>query len=295
VTLSYQVIHRTVYRYEREVAPSFSLLRVFPRTLAHQRCRSSVIEVDPLPDDYRERVDFFGNRVAYCVIEAPHRSLSVTAVSVVDVDDPGADRTSRERPWEQDRTAALVGPGESHPDAVAFTLDSPLVRCSPRVQEYAAASFAAGRTTTDAVADLASRIHHDYAYQPGSTSVTTRLEEFFDQREGVCQDFAHLMIACLRSMGLAARYVSGYLETDPPPGRTKLEGADVSHAWVGVHLPGSGWVDVDPTNDQFVNDRYVTNAWGRDYSDVAPLSGVIFTEGQTASLEVSVDVAVVPG
>jgi len=168
------------------------------------------------------------------------------------------------------------------------------VRASATFAEYARPSFPAGRELVEGIADLASRIHGDFAFKPGSTSVRTTLEEVFAQRRGVCQDFAHVALASLRSLGLAARYVSGYLETVPPPGRPKLQGRDVSHAWVSVFVPGAGWIDVDPTNDRFVGGRHVTTAWGRDYGDVAPLIGVMFTNGGTASLDVQVDVDALP-
>jgi transglutaminase-like putative cysteine protease len=164
------------------------------------------------------------------------------------------------------------------------------VAASWRFADYARESFRPGRDLVDGVGDLAHRIHADFAYTPGATSVSTPVDEVFDQREGVCQDFAHLGIACLRSIGLPARYVSGYLETDPPAGRPKLRGADASHAWLAVLVPGLGWLDVDPTNDQFVSNRYVVAAFGRDYSDVPPVSGVIYTEGRTKKLKVVVDV-----
>ena len=146
----------------------------------------------------------------------------------------------------------------------------------------------------DALADLCRRMHRDFEFSPGATTVSTPIDEVLARREGVCQDFAHLTIGGLRGLGLAARYVSGYLETDPPPGEERLTGADVSHAWVSVFVPGVGWVDIDPTNGQFANSRYVTVAWGRDYADVPPLKGVIYTEGVGQRLEVTVDVTPVP-
>ena len=175
-------------------------------------------------------------------------------------------------------------------DARQFTLESPLVCVSAAVQRYALASFSHGRPILEAVADLSSRIHDGFRYRPGSTSVTTGLDEVIEGSEGVCQDFAQLAIGCIRSRGLAARYVSGYLETRPPPGLPRRQGSDVSHAWAAVFVPGVGWVDIDPTNDQFANERYVVTAWGRDYSDIPPLKGVIFTEGTGHELEVTVDV-----
>jgi transglutaminase-like putative cysteine protease len=157
-------------------------------------------------------------------------------------------------------------------------------------RDYAADSFADGRPLLDAVQSLTAQIHSDFTYEPGSTSVATPLAEVFEQRKGVCQDFAHLGIACLRSVGLPARYVSGYIETDPPPGKPKLKGVDGSHAWLSVFVPEAGWLDIDPTNDRVVNSRYVVTAHGRDYRDVPPLNGVIYTEAKTQTLRVAVDV-----
>jgi len=296
MAVTYRVTHRTAYRYEADVGPSYSQLRVLPRDLAHQRCVSTRVTIDPEPADYREWTDFFGNRVAYFAIEAPHRALTVTAVSLIEVDSHGDNLPLyRQEPWETVRDALAEHRDGPATEAAAFVLDSPLVGVSDRFADYAGPSFSTGRQLVDAVADLASRIHHDFTFKPGSTKVTTTLEEVFEQREGVCQDFAHLAIACLRSLGLAARYVSGYLETDPPPGRPKLVGRDVSHAWAGVWVPEAGWVGIDPTNDRFVGSRYVTTAWGRDYTDVPPLNGVIFTNGGTASLDVEVDVVALSG
>jgi transglutaminase-like putative cysteine protease len=284
VTSTYQVTHRTEYRYEADVVPSYGVLHLLPRDLPWQRCRAARIEIDPEPSDFRERQDFFGNRRAYFAIQAAHRHLVITASTTVEVDDPPP-RLFADHPWERAR--------ETGPEATAFLIDSPLVPASDLCEAYAGPSFAPDRPFLEAVTDLNSRIHADFTYKPGATSVTTTLSEVFEKREGVCQDFAHVAIGCLRSMGLSARYVSGYLETDPPPGRPKLIGADVSHAWVSVHLPEAGWIDLDPTNDRLVNDRYVTTAYGRDYSDVPPVNGVIYTDGKTKSLEVRVDVTAV--
>jgi transglutaminase-like putative cysteine protease len=175
-------------------------------------------------------------------------------------------------------------------ETVQFALDSPLVRASAAFAEYAAPSFPAGAPISEAVISLSSRIHRDFEFVPGHTEIDTPLEEILAERKGVCQDFAHVAIACLRSLRLPARYVSGYLETDPPPGRPKLAGADVSHAWFSVPVPGAGWLDVDPTNDQVVNGRYVVTAYGRDYSDVSPIGGIIYSHGRTERLDVTVDV-----
>ncbi len=292
-TMTYEVTHRTEYDYESDVSDSYAQLHLLPRELPGQRCQSARVVVDPEPEDYRVRTDYFGNRVSFLAIHAPHRALSVTATSVVEVDDRPDVARFGEHAWEQVRDLGRSAPADRL-EAAQFALDSPLVAASPAFAGYAAASFPPGRALLDAVIELTHRIHADFTYQPGATSVSTPLEEAFAGREGVCQDFAHVGIACLRSIGLPARYVSGYLETDPPPGRPKLKGADGSHAWLSVLVPEVGWLDVDPTNDQFASSRYVVAAYGRDYSDVPPLSGVIYTEGKTKRLRVLVDVVAVP-
>jgi transglutaminase-like putative cysteine protease len=291
---TYRVTHRTEYEYESEVTSSYGQLHLLPRDLPGQRCRSAELKIDPVAQVYRERVDFFGNRVSFLAIHEPHLALTVTASSLVDVDEP-PDRHSAfgHRSWQQALEAVRTGQVPEPVDATQYTLDSPLIEASERYREYASASFTPGCDLLDAVASLSSRIHADFSYEPGSTSVATPLAKVFEEGKGVCQDFAHLGIACLRSLGLPARYVSGYIETDPPPGRAKLDGVDGSHAWFSVLVPEAGWLDIDPTNDQFVNGRYIVTAYGRDYSDVPPMNGVMYTEGRTLGLHVGVDVVAV--
>jgi len=289
MTMIYEVTHRTEYDYDSEVADSYALLHLLPREHPGQRCRSADVVVVPAPEDHQVRVDYFGNRVSFVAIHRRHRALRVTATSVVEVDEPPAPAPAGERPWEEVRDGLRTA-AATRIDAGQFRLDSPLVASSPALARYARRSFPRGRPLHAAVAELTHRIHDDFAYRPGSTSVTTPVAEVLERREGVCQDFAHLEIACLRSLGLAARYVSGYLETDPPPGRPKLKGADGSHAWLSVLVPGGDWIEIDPTNDQLANSRYIVTAYGRDYSDVPPLSGVIYTESKSNVLRVVVDV-----
>jgi transglutaminase-like putative cysteine protease len=288
--VTYRVVHRTEYRYESEVSSSYGELYVLPRDAPGQVCRSARVRIEPEPYDYRERTDFYGNRAAYFAVLEPHTRLTVTAESMVDVSRPGSIPRPVDQAWETIRDHLRLDPGDDAFDARGFLLDSPKVAVTPAVAAYAAESFGAGRPLTEALTELIARIHADFAYAPGSTSVRTTLAELMEGRKGVCQDFAHLAVGCLRSVGLAARYVSGYLETRPPPGRPRLVGADVSHAWASVFVPDAGWVDVDPTNDRFVSDRYVTTACGRDYGDVSPLKGVIYTESKKHELHVSVDV-----
>lgn len=293
--MAYEVTHRTEYRYSSTVSSSFGEIVMLPRQAPGQVCVRSQLTIDPAPHDLRERLDFFGNRTAYFAVLAPHTRLSVTAVSVVQVGGRGMEvaRIGTE-PWERARHRIKNDRDDDALDARQFALDSPLITISEDLAEYAAPSFPARGPLLVGVVDLAFRIHRDFTYVPGATHVTTTIEEVLERRTGVCQDFAHVAIGCLRSLGLAARYVSGYLETAPPPGSERLSGADMSHAWVSAFLPDAGWVDVDPTNDQLVDDRYITTAWGRDYSDVPPLKGVIFTQADDHDLHVTVDVLPIP-
>jgi transglutaminase-like putative cysteine protease len=287
----YRVTHRTEYHYQSKVSASYSQMHLLPRHTSHQSCRSSEIRLEPSATHTRERVDHFGNRALYAEVLVPHEMLVVTATSVVDVSDP-VRRLAPPVSWEA-VSSALTSTAFRDADlleAAPFVLDSPMVAASAVLREYAQPSFTPACDLLEAVAHLCSRIHTDFEFRPGATTVQTTLPEVMARRAGVCQDFAHVAIGCLRALGLPARYVSGYVETDPPPGRAKMQGADVSHAWVSVFAPGEGWVDIDPTNDQFVGSRYVTTAWGRDYSDVPPVKGVIYTQGATRELRVMVDV-----
>jgi transglutaminase-like putative cysteine protease len=291
VTTTYRVVHRTEYRYTSPVSPSYGELYVLPRDRDGQICVSARIAIDPPPDDYRERTDYFGNRVAYYAIQASHSQLTVTADSTVVVfTPPGVPPLAGGESWELVRDLLLHDGGEDALDARQYVLDSPLVPATTALGDYARPIFGPGRSLLDGLSELSARIHADFAYERGSTTVSTPLSEVFDSRKGVCQDFAHVAIGCLRALGLPARYVSGYLETTAPDDGHKLGGAVESHAWLSVFTGSSGWIDVDPTNAQFVDERYVCTAWGRDYSDVPPLNGIIYTEGRTDELSVSVDV-----
>jgi transglutaminase-like putative cysteine protease len=281
----YRVSHRTSYRYDEAVTASYGQIRLLPRTEPGQICHESTTKIEPPPADQTEHDDFFGNRTVYFEIAAPHRELTVTTDSLVEIDGRQAHLSLlADQPWED------VLAGRTRPDTSDFALDSPLATVTPPLADYAAPSFPPRRPVLDALLDLGSRIHGDMAYLPGATSVRTSAAEALAGQAGVCQDFAHVMIACLRSLGWPARYISGYLETDPPPGQPRLVGRDVSHAWASLLVAEVGWVDYDPTNRQLVHNRYIVAAKGRDYSDVPPLKGVIFTNGTKHELEVSVDV-----
>ena len=292
--MAFRVVHRTSYVYESIVSASYGTIYLLPRETPSQRVISAHVDVRPQPDSLSERTDFFGNRVANFSVLTGHTELTVTTTSVVEV-------TNRQLPafgtgptWEDARDLVHGSVDPEMLDARQFVLESASAPTSPAVHAYAALSFTQGRPLVDVLGDLMARIHREFTYKPGATELDTSPDELLTLGAGVCQDFAHLQIACLRSHGIAARYVSGYLETFPPPGREKLRGADVSHAWVSAYLPTMGWVDLDPTNNVFVGERHICTAWGRDYSDVSPLRGVIFTEAKTNTMTVSVDVSAEP-
>ena len=289
--MTYRVVHRTSYVYESIVSASYGAVYLLPRETSSQRVVHAQVEITPSPDSLSEWTDFFGNRVANFAVLSGHTELTVTTTSIVDV-------TKRQLPafgtgptWEEARDLLTTSMEPEHLEARQFLLKSAAAPTSGPVFTYASPSFSIGRPLVDVLGDLMNRIHAEFAYKPGVTELDTTPDEVLMLRAGVCQDFAHLQIACLRSHGIAARYVSGYLETLPPPGLPKLRGADVSHAWVSAYLPTMGWVDVDPTNNVFVSDRHICTAWGRDYTDVSPLRGVIFTEAKSNTMTVSVDVS----
>ena len=279
----YRLTHTTEYSYGDDVAHSYGRAHLVPRTTATQECVSSDVRVEPAPIEQRDHLDYYGNTSTYFAVFSWHRSLRVRSVSEIEVSAP--DRSALDSITWTDALAAR----DSEMRLREFAINSPLARSTPPVASFAAPSFVPGATLGQVVGDLNDRIHAGFRYVSGSTNVRTTLEQLLEQRKGVCQDFAHLAVASLRSAGLAARYVSGYLETNPPPGQPKLQGADATHAWAEVAVPGHGWVGLDPTNNKLVDDGYVVTAWGRDYSDVPPLKGVIVTDAAESKLRVSVD------
>ncbi len=289
--MKFRVRHTTRYRYGAPVSLCHNVAHLRPRATATQSCHSSQLNVMPAPAHVHAWEDLFGNLQDAFSIQQPHSELSVTALSEVEVVSAG-DLLISAFPiaWEQALDHLREASDPRVLEARQFRLESNFVEFSPGIMEYAAPSFAAGRPLLEAVHDLMQRIHRDFTYDPHFSNIATPLYQVLEHRRGVCQDFAHLAIACLRAQGLAARYVSGYLETLPPPGEKKQVGADASHAWFSVYVPHQGWVDFDPTNDQIPADRHITVAWGRDYADVAPLKGVVFGGGEGHQLEVAVDV-----
>lgn len=282
--MRFQVDHTTSYRYQSPASLCYNQIHLRARDTPNQRIVRSEIVIDPRPDDRTDRDDVHGNAVSYFTVERPHDTLVVTARTEFDMG-PYDISPAAERSWEATRDAHIdPTPGRE------FLLESPLVPALPEVERYALDSFVPGRSLLDAVTDLTSRIHRDFVFDPGFTTVSTPLAVVVAHRRGVCQDFAHLAVGCLRSMGLAARYVSGYIETLPPPGQPKLIGADASHAWCSVRLADGSWLDLDPTNDVVGPDDYLTLAWGRDYSEVVPVKGVVMSTGPGMQLTVEVDV-----
>jgi transglutaminase-like putative cysteine protease len=290
----YRIIHKTEYEYTDPVGQSYNEARLLPRFCHHQNLISSRLEISPNIADYRVREDFFGNQVAHFSIPEPHREFVVTAISEVQIFSQAAQLDfSQGTSWEAVKAAIWNERRPEALDARQYALDSPFVMASPALAAYAQPSFTAGRPLVEAVHDLMQRIFSDFTFDPEFTTLATPLNTVLEHRRGVCQDFAHLAIGCIRSQGLAARYISGYIETLPPPGKEKLVGTDASHAWFSVYLPESGWMDFDPTNNQVPKDQHITVAWGRDYGDVTPLKGVIFG-GQNHELKVSVEVERLP-
>ncbi len=288
--MHYRVSHTTSYEYTEMVGHSYNEARLLPRVCQNQNLISARLEIRPEQSDFRVREDFFGNQVAYFTITEPHRAFSVTAISEVQIFSPaGQLEFSQGAPWEAVKETLLQNRQPEVLDARQYILDSPFIEASANLAAYAQPSFTPGRPLVDAVHDLMQRIHRDFIFDPQFTTLATPLQVVLEHRRGVCQDFAHLAIGCMRSQKLAARYVSGYIETLPPPGQNKLVGADASHAWFSVFLPEVGWMDFDPTNNQVPGDQHITVAWGRDYGDVTPLKGVIFG-GQNHELQVSVEV-----
>ena len=285
----YEVLHTTQYDYDAPVETSFAEVRQLPDDVDGQVCVRRQVTTDPGQDTLREHRDYFGNLTATVVIRQPHTRLVVTSSSLIDTSGrPTEFGVEGQQPWAS-YTTARSDPDDL--DAIEFSLDSRRVTRSLQLADYAQSSFADGASLADGVVSLCSRVHADFEFDADATQVDTPLADVLSIRKGVCQDFAHVMIGSLRSLGLAACYVSGYLETTPPPGKPRLTGVDRSHAWVGIHLGGGRWIGVDPTNDQPAGPRYVTAARGRDYSDVPPLRGIIFTDAKKSTLTVSVDVA----
>lgn len=286
----YEIRHQTTYRYDVAVTLSHHLARLKPKELPTQRCLQHELTIEPKPTEQDRHVDYFGNEALFFAIRGSHRKLTVLAQSRVEVNPAEEPDGSLATDWETLRDVCRMERLTEDVMAGEFSYASPLIKPSGLFVEYARESFQPGRSVLEAAKELNTRINKDFVFDPKATDVATPVEETFRIRRGVCQDFAHVLIACIRSVGLPARYVSGYLETLPPPGKPKLVGADASHAWVSVWCGAKlGWVDFDPTNNCIPSQHHITVAHGRDFSDVSPLRGIVFGEGGQ-QLTVSVDV-----
>jgi transglutaminase-like putative cysteine protease len=289
--MNYKVTHRTTFKYRYPVAVGKHVACLKPRVLPGQKVARCELRIDPVPATFTERIDYFGNVHCFFTIQEPHKELVVESCSEVQV---GVNEATAQDsiPWEEAARLIAKEPGAAGMEAYQFRFESPRIRTRPEFAAYASLSFTAGRPMREALLDLTARIHKDFRFDSKVTTVRTTPEEVFRKRRGVCQDFAQFQIACLRSLNLSARYVSGYLRTYPPPGQPKLVGADASHAWLSAYCPGIGWIDLDPTNNLVPSDSHVTLAWGRDYGDVSPLYGVI-SGGGAHVLHVGVDMDVI--
>lgn len=284
----YRLYHNTIYDYAEPVVIGTHFIHLLPRDRPGQRVLKAQLSLIPAPDNRRDEIDHFGNHTTSVSLTIPHTQFSALLEAEVDVCLPLPPPTEATPNWE-----SLAAQSQNDPDVVEFSLPSRLAAPDQYIARYAALSFTSGRPILSAVLDLNARIFKDFLYQPGVTNNQTTASQVMQTKTGVCQDYAHFMLACLRACGLSGRYISGYLRTLPRPGELKRRGADQSHAWVSAWLgPECGWVDFDPTNNLIVSDEHVTLAWGRDFSDVSPLRGVILGGGRH-NLTVSVDLEAV--
>jgi transglutaminase-like putative cysteine protease len=291
--MKYKVTHTTIYDYSDAVPVCHNEIRLWPRDHRRQTCLTHRLRIRPEPAHTDHRSDYFGNHAGQFAIEQPHNRLTVTAVSQVQVMPPEVPAPSTTPPWEDIRDRFAIGQPPWWLEARQYVLDSPHIHATAALRQLAEPSFTPGRPWLEAVLDLTRRINAEFKYDSMATAVNTPLETVLRIRRGVCQDFAHLQIGCLRSMGLPARYVSGYLLTQPAPGQPRLVGADASHAWISAFSPEAGWIDFDPTNNVIPGVGHVTLAWGRDYGDVCPIKGVVVGGGQHR-MRVAVDVVPIP-
>jgi transglutaminase-like putative cysteine protease len=287
--MNYSITHRTFYEYAAPVTVSHHVTRLEPRASHCQTCEKFSLKIFPDPALRKMRPDYFGNRLCFFTIQEVHTRLEITTHSRVTVTARKPPAAESSPPWEEvvELFRDPVSPEVVEPYQYVF--DSPQVRASFELADYARESFVPGTPLLAGAAGLMGRIYEDFQFDPKATTVATPLEEVWEKRRGVCQDFAHLGIACLRSLGLPARYVSGYLRTHPPKGQPRLVGADASHAWLRVFSPGTGWVDFDPTNNVQPGEEHITVAYGRDFDDVSPVAGIL-TGGGDHEVKVSVDV-----
>lgn len=290
--MRYRVRHITEYSYGAPVSLCYNMAHLLPRDTRNQRCLNQKVQINPPPVYQNDGEDYFGNQTFYFSIQEAHKKLVIDVTTDFEISPLDVLQ------WQTQSTltcgqlrAQLDNPNTPELRmAKEYLLDSPQIRCSEDLKAYAQSTFADDKPVLQAALAFTHKIFSEFKFDPTTTTVATPLEQVLKQRSGVCQDFAHLAIGCLRSVGIPARYMSGYLETLPPPGQEKLVGADASHAWFAVLIPELGWVEFDPTNDLMPSDQHIVTAWGRDYADVTPLQGVIFEGGGSQQLAVSVDV-----
>ena len=294
--MKFCVTHKTHYLYQQPVSLCYNRSHVIPRETLYQHPGNSRISILPVPSSGNRRIDYFGNRSYHFAIDTPHTELSINVVTNISID-PQRNQSVGGLEYgvtcSQVRAALTdnISPIIENLYAREFMLNSPMINASALLADFARPFFTDNRPFLSAVSDLNSAIFNGFKYESGATQVATPIEEVMRHRKGVCQDFAHIAIGCLRSLGFASRYVSGYLETLPPPGQKRLVGADATHAWFAVYSPGEGWFEFDPTNNSTPAEQHIVTAWGRDYSDVSPLRGVVFGGSGKQQLKVSVDVA----
>lgn len=290
--MRYRIRHITEYKYADRVSYCYNLAHMTPRSSGRQTCHSSRVEASPIAVSGNLREDYFGNSAFHFEIQKPHRELVITALSEVETRPQTGDIS-----LDMGLTCAEVLRQMHNPAsgdvllAREYQLDSAMIKAAPELKAFAEDLFEPDRPLLNAVAALTERIYKEFEYSPLATTIATPISEVMANRKGVCQDFAHVQIGCLRSLGFAAKYVSGYLETIPPEGQEKLVGADATHAWLSVYSPEEGWFEFDPTNNTMAGEQHIITAWGRDFYDVTPLRGVIFGGGSDPVMGVSVDVS----
>jgi transglutaminase-like putative cysteine protease len=287
--MNFEISHRTAYRYSAPVSQSHHLLHLSPRPHLRQTVLRHSLLIDPAPASKTELTDDFGNPASIITIEQDHTELVIHSRALIEVREEQSDSLKQAASWNDVAAQIRANLGPETFEAIQYSCPSRYIRPSRDIYRFARPSFADGRPIMEAVRDLTDRIHREFAYQSGATDAATSVEEVLRIKRGVCQDFAHLQIACLRTFGLAARYVSGYLLTIPPEGKEKLQGSDASHAWLSVWAPETGWVDFDPTNNLIPGPEHITIAFGRDFQDVSPVSGVLLGGGEH-DVDVAVDV-----
>ncbi len=291
--MRYHVLHETEYHYDSVVTLSQQLLHMTPRNSNAQYCEQYSLNISPSPTEHKQYFDYFKNYSDYIAVFIPHELLTVSSSFTVSLQRrPYWSELQNSQAWDA-VAQQLQDSNNVDLDVVGYLYSSPNVKSSPALLAFASPSFWPGRPLMEAVLDLTQRIYQTFEFDPEATNVSTPLDEVLEGKRGVCQDFAHLMIGCLRSLGLACRYVSGYILTTPPEGKERMVGADASHAWVSVYCPTYGWIDFDPTNNCMVQSEHITVAWGRDFSDVSPMRGVALGGG-AQKLTVRVTVTPVP-